>query len=327
MMARARSSKVQYIVQAETIGSDPANAFWPLAGLWIDSPVVSVSALGVREVRSRQCSPEANRELEATRAILRDRRYSEAAASLNESTKRHPDCVEAFKLRAEALQLLNDSARALDALDWAEALVPDDARVATERGETLLRLGRRDDALAAFRKALSLWPRYEFAMLSVGRNARGLDVSLDKGFVVRALARGSAPRIDIYVEKDLGVREAKAWTAYGICKAFWIGNAQHRRRVTGNEALGFSVLEEEECIRQLVAQSSGSTDPTLTRLRSIVVDSQLLDAFINYEFAARVDPTAVLRLPPEARARVARYVDEYVLVDARRTPALRPAVP
>jgi len=68
----------------------------------------------------------------------------------------------------------------------------------------------------------------------------------------------------------------------------------------------------------------GSTDPALTRLRSIAVDAELLDAFIVYEFAARIDPNAVLRQPAEARARVGRYVADYVLIDMRRPSSVKP---
>jgi len=309
MMARARLSGVQYVVQAETIGADPANVFWPR---------------GSRSFASWSCSPDAEAELETMRKLLTAGRHADAVAGLEQATRRYLDCAAAWVLLGKALIATKEVERALAAFDWAEAIAPDNADVADERGKALLFLQRRDEALAAFRKALSLRPRDEWLIRFVAENAAKLDVAIDEGFVVRALARGSAPKIDVFVEKKLGPREAKAWTAFSLCKGFWIGNPKHRKRVTGNELHVFSSLEEEECLKQLVAESTGSTDPTLTRLRSIVVDSKLLDAFITYEFAARIDPDAVLRLPPEARARVARYVAEYVLVDTRRTPSARP---
>lgn len=49
--------------------------------------------------------------------------------------------------------------RALELLDRAKALAPDDPRVASERGKRLLAMGRPEEALAEFGRALALEPR------------------------------------------------------------------------------------------------------------------------------------------------------------------------
>lgn len=49
--------------------------------------------------------------------------------------------------------------RAVKLLREAQALAPDDYRVAAERGGEYLSMGRNDEALAAFGRALALAPR------------------------------------------------------------------------------------------------------------------------------------------------------------------------
>jgi tetratricopeptide (TPR) repeat protein len=95
----------------------------------------------------------------ATRALVRAHRdFAAAEAELATLESRHPEHPQLLLARALPALWANDSARELELLD--RALVSDAHCVSAlcRRAETLLRLGRHDDALATAERAVSAAP-------------------------------------------------------------------------------------------------------------------------------------------------------------------------
>ncbi|MCC7172508.1 MAG: tetratricopeptide repeat protein [Planctomycetes bacterium] len=99
---------------------------------------------------------DAEREASIGYDLLKRGDATAAAAALDRSLAAR-DAAEARYLRALiALDAAPDEA--LTHLDRAIALTPDDGRLHLARGRCFVKLGRRDDAAAAFTRALEIWP-------------------------------------------------------------------------------------------------------------------------------------------------------------------------
>jgi tetratricopeptide (TPR) repeat protein len=318
MMARTGASGVKYNVGTETLGADPANVFWPERGRWPTSAVVVATDNGGFRVESRPCATDVIKELDTVEPAFKEKRYAEAMMVYRRVTTQHPECEQAWVFLGDALTNTHADAEALAAYDRAAALRPDEPGPQFFRGQVLLRLNRRDEAIASFVKALVLRPHYPALTIFLAASAPKLGLTFENGFAPRVLVRGTPPVIDVSIEKSLPQPDGVAWMSYAICKAFWIGDATHRREVTGSELHKFTMDEERECLSNLVAMSiaKNASDASLVRLRKITVEAKLLDAFIIYEIASRISPIIVLTLPPVARAQISRYVEEFVLFDA-----------
>src|SRR5262249_19382064 len=168
-------------------------------------------------------------------------------------------------------------------------------------------------ALVDYAAALARRPRH--SILRAGSEPRGKylgrrlrsDVVQFEGFV----RRGSEA-------VEICATPTPAWIAWASCKAFWLGDAEHRRQMLGTEASVFSNVEELECLRALLQgyeqQRAERADPSLEELRDVARSGEL-DVLVLLELATRVDPHAALRVPARARPRLLRYVLRHVLVE------------
>ena len=117
---------------------------------------------------------------------------------------------------------------------------------------------------------------------------------------------------------EICAQPTAAWIAWASCKAFWLGDATHRRQMLGTETPVFSNVEELECLRALLQgyerERATEPDPSLEELRDISRGGEL-DVLVLLELATRVDPHAALRVPARVRPRLVRYVLRHVLVE------------
>jgi tetratricopeptide (TPR) repeat protein len=202
---------------------------------------------------------------------------------------------------------------ALDLYRRAQLADPFDHRGYFYAANTLLMLGRREEAILDYAEALARRPRH--ALLRAGIEARGKylgrrlrgDVLQFEGFV-----RQGSEAIEIFAQPT------GAWIAWTTCKAFWLGDASHRRQMLGSEVPVFSNVEELECLRAMLQgyeqDRATDADPSLEELRNIARGGEL-DVLVLLELATRVDPHAALRIPARARPRLVRYVLRHVLVE------------
>jgi tetratricopeptide (TPR) repeat protein len=92
------------------------------------------------------------------RLLARLRRPAEARAALEQTLRLRPDLVEAL-LELAGLDVAEGRPEtALQRCDTARQLRPGDARVHLRRADVLMRLKRRDEALASLREALRVQP-------------------------------------------------------------------------------------------------------------------------------------------------------------------------
>lgn len=99
---------------------------------------------------------DAEREASIALDLLKRGDATAAAAALDRSLAAR-DAAESRYLRA-LIALDATPEDALTHLDRAIALAPDDGRLHLARGRCLVKLGRREDAAAAFARALEIWP-------------------------------------------------------------------------------------------------------------------------------------------------------------------------
>jgi predicted Zn-dependent protease len=95
---------------------------------------------------------------------------------------------------AEARARAGDLAGAIEGLAAAEAHEPNDARLPFRRGEWLRELGRREDAIAAWRRALSLDPQVALTYFNIGRSYQELGDRVNAVFYLEQAARRFEPR-------------------------------------------------------------------------------------------------------------------------------------
>lgn len=113
------------------------------------------------------------------RAYYQLGRYYQGQRRVAEAQKAYEQAVAADGSHVEALNALaalqaqqGDLARALETFRRVEALAPDQAYLHNNLGYTLLLQGRHTDAVAEFRRALSLNPSYERAWINLERAAQ-----------------------------------------------------------------------------------------------------------------------------------------------------------
>jgi tetratricopeptide (TPR) repeat protein len=95
---------------------------------------------------------------------------------------------------AEERARSGDLASALSLLEDAETREPNDARLPFRRGEWLHELGRREDAIAAWRRALALDPQVALTYFKIGRSYQELGDRVNAVFYLEQAARRFEPR-------------------------------------------------------------------------------------------------------------------------------------
>src|SRR5262249_2408200 len=168
-----------------------------------------------------------------------DQRYEEASALYNRALALAPGYGPALLNAGDARLFGGQPLEALDLYRRAQRADPFDHRGYFYAANTLLLLGRPDEALLDSAEALARRPRPPPVGAGIGARGRAVggrrrgDVLQFEGFV----RRGSE-------SVEICATPPRAWTAWASCKAFWLGNADHRRQMLGTETPVFSNVEE-----------------------------------------------------------------------------------
>jgi hypothetical protein len=290
-----------------------ASLLWPRATAEFAFPVVTPDADGSPVVHELSHLPEVDTLLLQAEPSYLDQRFEEASAFYERALALAPGYGPALLNAGDARLFGGQPLEALDLYRRAQLADPFDHRGYFYAANTLLVLGRVEEALLGYAEALARRPRHSLLRAGVeargkylGRRLRG-DVLQFEGFV----RRGSEA-------VEICARPQAAWIAWASCKAFWLGDASHRRQMVGTETPLFSNIEELECLRALLQgyerERAERADPSLEELRDIARAGEL-DVLVLLELATRVDPHAALRVPARARPRLVRYVLRHILVE------------
>ncbi|MCL4767282.1 MAG: tetratricopeptide repeat protein [Hyphomicrobiaceae bacterium] len=137
------------------------------------------AAAAIRDfTRALEIDPRSSRAL-ASRglALGRVEAYEEAEADLAKAIEIDPRSVEAFAYRAWLYKQTGQPELGLREVEKALRIRADDADVQWAKGEVELALGRTDDAIASFRKALSLKPAHRDARAALQHMAVAPDAT------------------------------------------------------------------------------------------------------------------------------------------------------
>jgi tetratricopeptide (TPR) repeat protein len=110
-------------------------------------------------VRAADALPD-NRDaqIRATQILLLGRRFEDAKARATTLLSRNPKDIDALLLRANALAFLKDPEGAINEIEEALKVQPNDSRTFVNLGAVRMGSGEATEAEAAFRKAISLEP-------------------------------------------------------------------------------------------------------------------------------------------------------------------------
>ncbi len=121
-----------------------------------------------REVRYGSNAAAAQRRASALLAFEKDDMEG-AIEVLNEFAQDSPrHAIDMTIAKAQLYASMKDYERSLELYDRAVAFRPDEESVALSRAEILLRLGRLDDAIAAYKAAVKRWPDSALSMNALG---------------------------------------------------------------------------------------------------------------------------------------------------------------
>lgn len=112
---------------------------------------------------------DANLVMELGRVLTQLHLFDEAEASFREAVRRDPGLGKAWLFLGTLLHTEGRFVEAGPPLDRAAALLPEDAKSLTAWGVNRAALGRRDEAIAALRKAARLDPGFERARTELER--------------------------------------------------------------------------------------------------------------------------------------------------------------
>lgn len=259
--------------------------------------------------------PAASVPMQRGEQAFQQKDYAQAATWYRKTLEIAPDFYIAHAYLGDThLFGAADPRAALAEYELAIAANPDDYRLYFFRANARRRLGQPMAMLDDLRRSLVLKPRNPI-LIGALEKARGLmgraepDVFVPHGFV-----RKEGGAVVIYADTA-----RPEWLAWGRCKALWLIDEGHRKALLGSAAHGWSTVEELECLAALIstyevrkARGVGPGDDRLDTLRAIIADD-LAPAFVVYELGSRVDPQIVLRLDPDFRQMMSRYVEKYVL--------------
>ena len=106
-------------------------------------------------------------DLERLAALINAGRYAQLEDAARELTRRNPPAA-GFAWKALSFALSKQGKDALDALENAAKLMPDDAEAQGNLGNALRALGRFEEAAASHRRALAIKPDYAEAHNNLG---------------------------------------------------------------------------------------------------------------------------------------------------------------
>ncbi len=276
---------------------------------------------GERHLVEFPVKPEAGAELVKGEAFFRQRDLAQAVVHYKRALSLQPDLYLAISHLGDCALFGGRPAEAMGHYDRAIGINPWDFRSYFYRANTLAAMGRWEEAKDDFIEALARAPRRASVLnvLEQHRSRLGLRVHREL-FWPKACARREGKEVAICVQK--GVNASPAWTAYGACKAIWLGEPAHRIAVAGSADLVYSNHEDRECFMNLLGmykamreRGHADAEPQLDRLWEIAL-AKHLDSFLVYEFITRISPHTVLLSGEEGIARMKDFIRRWVIVSA-----------
>lgn len=319
-LALIQASEVVYRIERldslqDVDREDLAAAAWPAAAGDSLHPRVVVGEDGSRTLERVTFDQGCRALLAEAEPFFRQRDYQRAGVLYRRAAERYPDCYLAFASVGDSLYFAGHYQQALGWYERVIARNPYDFLGHFYRANTLFRLGRMEQARAGYVQALARRPHRATVLKVLRSVGSALGARLhDEPFQPRALARREGEAVAVYADLD-----RPDWLAYGLCKAAWIGEPQHRAARGKSEEEGWTNVEERECLlamlavyRGQVADGSAPEDPALERLYA-AAEEGLLDAYLWYEIAYRASPDITVLLPEALFDDIVRYVDRFVI--------------
>lgn len=324
LWAIMHASKLNYSVSplAQLRQTDLAKGFFPARHKRLDRPLVDTASQN-RKVVNFRLSRKAARLVKRGDTMASRRKYAPAIKAYEAALATQPNCYPALMGLGRMQVAQGKPTDGLPFLLRAQVFNPDDPALHLAKGEAALAMGQGDQALRHFAQALSRAPRNQAVLTAARREAGSLKVRVESPlFAPRALARSEGRKIAIYM--DTADPESRAWTAYAAAKAVWQGEPEVRKRYGGNQAnAGWSTEQEFFSLYALLGNYTAARRAgTLTRLPSVerimkILQQGLLFEYVMYEMASRIDPNLLVAQAPKQRARMIRFIDQFVLVPQR----------
>lgn len=287
--------------------------------LWGDSHGVSLPQLRAgphgSSVENAVMAPKTAALVAQAEPLFQAKDFAGAEAIYAEAVAAAPNDYQALLPWAETAFYQEHFDQALERYQRAIDADPVDHRAWEYRGEVLLVLGRREEALAAYVHALALRPRWPNLIAAINNRAQGLRVHVAPLYLSPELRMISAPS-GVALETGRGAH----WFGFGLCKMRWATDAHYRVEKTGSAEHRFTGKEERACLEGLLsvyrselAKGKVDSDPGLNAALKIQEEG-LLPELLLYEVMSRADGNLGARLPEAERTRLERYVREWVLV-------------
>jgi tetratricopeptide (TPR) repeat protein len=288
---------------------------WPAKGGEIPTPTWAVDADGGSFVRPYQQSDAARTLFKQGEERFLESKYDEAIVFYRKALSISPHDYLALLALGDCAFRQGFLTDALELYQRAEAEDPADSRSYFFQATIFTAQGQVERALDAYADALVRSPRRVTLHQGIQARSKQLGVTIaDERFHPLTLARRKGDTIQICIASP-----TPHWIAYGLCKAIWLGEPDHRRALSGSTELRFDSTAEWECLANLLARyraerKAGETppEPELERLDA-VVEANMSDEFILFELATRVVPQAALLVSSDTRRRLKAYVRRFVL--------------
>jgi tetratricopeptide (TPR) repeat protein len=313
ILSLLEKSSTHYSVGTGDVGPLTAYRYWPEPPKIIEFPKV-VQEGDHRRVVEFPLDRDAYRPVATSAETLFQTGHLDDAASIyQKALARSPTLYPALLYLGDVWLQRSKPAEALQLYQRAHAINPDDYRTLFFQATALRALGRFDEASSLLVSALALRPRHKPLLMSL--TGAGFEIS-PRTFEPRVLVTQDDKGISIRVENE----DAVPWLVYGACKAMWLGEPAHSKKLLGAPRSGWTMTEERECLANLAvayASQRGKPgfveDPMIDRILRCL-DAHRLDMFILYEIASRMDPFVTLQLDDAGRGQVAEYIRDFVAV-------------
>lgn len=287
---------------------------WPESHPPAPMPAFEKNADGSTSVVPFTRPREIDELLEKVEPLFEEKDYAGAEKGYEEILKKFPDDYSIQLDWGDAALFSGRPAIALARYEKATKLNPADHRSWYYRGNALAALGKKKEAIDAWVRAIAMRPENTTMLTGLETKAAAF------GYVVRS--RSLLPSARVEPVKDgyrisVGLKEPH-WLAWGVCKALWRGEPDHRKAMTGREKDSFSIIEEKECLVNTMAmyenrKKDDPADPMVERMVA-AVKARLFSGYLVYEIASRVEPHVFLQQPPETQKMVEDYVRKFILV-------------
>jgi tetratricopeptide (TPR) repeat protein len=304
-----------------------AEIYWPSSRKELEFPWIEDDGQGSLSLTSYPFDAGALKILRKAEAAFEDKKYARAAKLYQKALDVSPQCYFAYIGLGDCRFFTDQIEAALALYQKAVDLNPHDFRGFFFKAHALVKLSRFEEAIDPFVQSLALRPRRPSIVSAVKTYEDRLQVTLyDEPFLPKSLARMEGEAVAVYADP-----EQLPWFYHAMCKAFWLGEPDHRKELTGVEEHRWSTSEEAECLVALVigydqarADDTIPKDDAIERIRSIL-EAGMVNGFIYYNIHARLSPQVVLLLPASERQHLTDYVSRYVLVPKTPSGAIQTA--